>query len=459
MQEIIRSNVGLTEKEIHGVSLLQSSMGWPAGVRLLLEEGSTTELPILYHRLYSNEITDEDDKIDRYVDSCKILLEAGYRFSANDIFRTGSDKLKVFFLHELAKRRNSLLEIASARFHPSELSEIRKGETGLPDAQAYRICAALMRNGIDVGHSLRAVEGECLHVLTAPLDILKKAYELGFTDVTQRPPRGYTPLELYCSYRKAEVIDWLISKGANPFERLPRSNTTVTHLLSATLGKGIFWGFYEGNHYDPTPFHQIVDHLLSTSLKDACSCPCSVGGCTTLSVAIRVGIDLYYGRTKDITREAAAFRNSLQFLIEYNQSSSQACHSIIRSLTFDGLGLSHSCCTELGYLEPWLHAREKCELFEIMEEQKEQAERFEGLVTEFDSKFHAYGLPLMDFLQGVWYERMIRFISHRDPFDPGHHEEVGKLGVSLEMDDVEIPLVVQYICDQVRVVEDDSDSS
>ncbi|KAJ5414661.1 hypothetical protein N7509_001288 [Penicillium cosmopolitanum] len=410
LRKIIKSKIGLPDNDIHGVSLLQSAMGWPAGVRLLLEEGSNTKLPIQYYCGF-NGITDEDHEIDKYIDPCKILLEAGYTFSASDTFMTGSDKLKVVFLHELAKRRSSLLEIANARFHPSELSDIRKGETGLPDAQAYRICAALMRKGIDVGHSLRAVEGECLHVLTAPLDILKKAYELGFTDVTQRPPRGCTPLELYCSHGgKPEVIDWLISKGANPFERLPRSNTTVTHLLSSEM-------------------------------------------------AIRLEIDLYYGRTKDITREAAAFRNFLQVLIEYNQSSSQACRSIIRSLTFDGLGLSHSCCTELGYLDPWLRAREECELFDIMEEQKEQAECLEGLVAEFESKFDAYGLPLMDFLQGVWYERMIRFISHRDPFDPGHHEEVGKLGVSLEMDDVEIPLVVQYICDQVRVVEDDSDSS
>ncbi|CAI7599445.1 unnamed protein product [Penicillium pancosmium] len=463
LQEIIKSNTRLPDNGIHGVSVLQSAMGWPAGVGLLLEEGLNTELPILYHCQFSNVITDEDSEIDKYVDSCKILFEAEYKLSASDIFRTGSDKLKVVFLEELAKRRNSLLEIANARFHPSELSDIRKGETGLPDAQAYRICAALMRKGIDVGHPLRAVEGESLHRDTAPLDILKKAYELGFTDIIQRIPKGgYTPLELYCSQSYGHVLEqitWLILKGANPMERFPRSNTTVTHLLSATLGERIYRGFDGGNPFDPTPFHQVVDHLLSTSFKDACSCPCSVGGCTTLSVAIRFGNYLGYGRPKDITQEAAVFRNFLQFLIEYNRSSSQACRSIIRSLTFDGLGLTHSCCTELNYWHPGSDFREEHDLLEIMEEQIEQAERFEGLVAEFESHFDACGLPLMDFLQGVWYERMIRFISQRDPFDPKHHEEVGKLGVSLEMDDVEIPYFVQLICDQVRVVEDDSDSS
>ncbi|KAJ5984602.1 hypothetical protein N7481_006701 [Penicillium waksmanii] len=416
LQEIIRSNKGWPKNEIHGVSLLQLAMGWPAGVRLLLEEGSNTHIPILYHCGF-RAITDEDSEIDKYVDSCKILLEAGYMFSASDISRTEieSNKLKVVFLHELAKRRNSLLELANARFHPSELSEIRKGETGLPDTQAYRICAALMRKGIDVAHSLTAVEGEFLHCEAAPLDILKKAYELGFTDVTQRPPQGYTPLELYCSRHHGhslEQITWLISKGANPMERLPRSNMTVTHILSATL-------------------------------------------------ATRVGIKhcYYYGVSKDITHMAAVFRNFLQSLINYNQSSSQACRSIIRSLTFDGLGLSHTCCIEIEDGVPWLHGREECDLLEIMEEQRDQAEYLERLVAEFESQFDAYGLPLMDFLQQVWYERMIRILSHCDPFDAKHHEEAGKLGVFLEMDDIEIPHVVQYICDQVRVVKDDSDSS
>lgn len=95
-------------------------MGWPAGVELLLEKSSSTELPAYYY--VRREITDGDSEIDQYAKSCHLLFEAEYTFSIHDTFRTESSKLKTLFLSEMAKRRKRLLEIANAHIHPSELS-------------------------------------------------------------------------------------------------------------------------------------------------------------------------------------------------------------------------------------------------------------------------------------------------------------------------------------------------
>lgn len=460
----MKSNTGLSDNEINGVSLLQLAMGWPAGVELLLEKASSTKLPANYHN-WGAAITDKDDKINQYVRSCDLLFEADYLFSPLHLGLFNSSRVKVMFLREYAKRRRKLLEIATAHIRHSELSEIRNGETGLPDRQAYRLCAALMAKGVEVDHFLRPVEGEYIYynLQYQSLDILEIAYEFGFTDMAQPLPPGFTLLAFNCSKNynlQPDKIAWLISKGADPLERLPTSNTTVTHLLSSSLGDRIFRGFCVDNHFDPTPFHQTVDDLLSISVMDACSCPCSVDGCTTLSVAIRRLVDSCFGGSEDIAHMAVSFRNSLKFLIEYNRSNSQACHSIIRSLTFDGLGLIHSCCTEINHYSPWLFTRDECDLFEIMGDQREEAKHFESLVTEFENQFDASGLPLVEFLQKVWYKRMIRYISHRDPFDAEHNEKARGLNVFLKSyDDVEIPYFVQLVCDQVRVVEDDSDNS
>lgn len=54
---------------------------------------------------------------------------------------------------------------------------------------------------------------------------------------------------------------------------------------------------------------------------------------------------------------------------------------------------------------------------------------------------------------------MIRFLSHSDPFDAEHHEESRELNVFLRRDEVEIPFVLQVICDQTRVVEEDPEDS
>ncbi|KAJ5750892.1 hypothetical protein N7533_007920 [Penicillium manginii] len=501
LQDIVKSNKGSLDRIIFGIAvpLLQLAMGWPAGVELLLEKSSSSELPGDYHHGWMGIITDEDSEMGQYAESCNVLFEAEYTFSITHTLRTGSSKLKILFLGEIAKRRKKLLEIAKAHICPSRLSEIRKGETGLPDTNAYRLCAALMAKGIKVDRFLRPIEGESVYSNLASEDfmplgkspeysksqnesfhILKKAHEFGFTDVDQQLPCGNTLLSIHCSSTPLpkyhlDLIAWLISKGADPLQALiPRSTTTLTHLISANMGQHIYIDFLWANDPDPTPFHQvedraplhqIVNNLLSVRVTDACSCPCSVSGCTALSVAIRRVIGSFdyrapYRAPEDIAEKAAAFRKFLQHLIEYNRSDSQPCRSIIRSLTFDGLGLAHSCCTEID--DHWnfrLRVRDQCDRFEIMEEQRDQFKPFESLVAEFEYQFETYGLPLMDFLQEVWYERMIRYISHRDPFDAEHHQELRKFNVILEMDDVEIPLVVQLICNHKRVIEDDSDDS
>jgi hypothetical protein len=65
----------------------------------------------------------------------------------------------------------------------------------------------------------------------------------------------------------------------------------------------------------------------------------------------------------------------------------------------------------------------------------------------------------MKFLQEIWYERMIKFLSHHDEFDPQHNEGTNQLGVFLKVDEIEIPLPVQLICPEVRVIESDSEDT
>lgn len=61
------------------------------------------------------------------------------------------------------------------------------------------------------------------------------------------------------------------------------------------------------------------------------------------------------------------------------------------------------------------------------------------LVTEFEDKFDELGLPILDFLQGFWYSRMISFLSERDSYDQEHVLESRKLGVELKAEDWVLP--------------------
>ncbi|KAJ5392378.1 hypothetical protein N7509_007868 [Penicillium cosmopolitanum] len=473
LRDLLESKLSSSQLEdtFGGITLLQLAMGWPAGVTLLLKAQSSIHLPRRYHdpdRGFGGRfgIEDEDNKIDEYVESCNILLKAGYIISHQDIERSSSNILRGLLIKELAKRRRKLLDIAEAHISPGELSDLRKGETGIPDTYAPALCDALIAKGLGhkIDQTLMTSERKSLFSYDLPTEILDNIYEAGFTDVEILPEERCTPLMVQCinsgfwwnsTYM---ATAWMISNGANPFRKFPGSNTTVLHWINGRLAWQIYLQFQLDGHFDPYVvlhhFHQIDMHLFSLSTRDACSCSCSLDGCTPLSIALRNVVDDLYLGDQHIGQVASCFRRFLEFLLDRtgSQSKHEICHAMIRSLTFDGLSLSHTCCTKLQ--------RDESDLQEIREEQKVDLERFEKLVFEFDSQFVALGLPLMDFLQEIWYERMVKFLLERDKYDPEHHEKIRELGINFwEMDEIQIPLVVQLICDQVRVVESDSEDS
>lgn len=470
----LESGLTLPEK-INGISPLQVAMGWPAGVRMLLNKVSSSTVPNKYHNWLSmvdNNIRDHDNKIEEYLDSFKVLLEAGYPISIRGIQWTTSTRLQFAFVHELARQRRKLWEMAGACIHPTKLAELMQGYTGIPDTQALDVYTALVAQGIKVDTSLIPGEDDGRSVYGCyqfPINIMEEAYQLGFTDVDPPLQQGRTSLISRCadlsSTASLKAIIWMISKGADIFQKLPGSNTTAAHLLSANMGQKMTieaYGYVKEHRAfldDKTCYFRQPgnDYLFSTSTHDTCTCSCSSGGCSTASVALRGVIAYSYKPTNRIWYTAVWFRQFLHFLIDWNQSEPEICRVLIRSLTFDGLGLTHSCCTEINYYWGFEeNARDEADLNEIREEQEEELQVFEQLVSEFEAQYDALGLPIMDFLRGVWSDRMIEFHSTHADFDEKHHEETRSLGISLEIGDSEIPLVVQLLAQQVKEVDSDS---
>ncbi|KAJ5581085.1 hypothetical protein N7450_007386 [Penicillium hetheringtonii] len=363
LRDLLDSKQPSCEDIFDGITLLQLAMGWPAGVRLLLKAQSGIHLPALYHRAYLNGIADKDNNIDDYSDCCNILLEAGYTISTYDISRSSSYTLTCLFIPELVKRRRKLLTIAEVNIHPSELSDLRKGETGIPDAYAPELCAALTTKGYKIDRTLMSFEAHSVYSYPLHPNILDKIYEAGFIDVDLPIRDGYTPLMARCGFsshgsvNNGKHIGWLISKGADPFQKLPGSNTTVLHWINARLAECIHRDYKSDSHFDPYDalghLHQIDIHLFSLTIRDNCSCSCSLVGCTPLSSAIRAVVDELFVDYQQITGVASRFRRFLEFLIDHNQSK----------------------------------------LEEIREEQRIDLERFENLVSEFDAQFDVMGLP------------------------------------------------------------------
>jgi hypothetical protein len=143
-------------------------------------------------------------------------------------------------------------------------------------------------------------------------------------------------------------------------------------------------------------------------------------------------------------------------LNEWNQhsgDSEQTNRSIIRLLTFDGLGLKHTCCIEIDTKDREVNeirCRDEEEIAEIRQENKPVIETLEILVSEFEAKFDELGLPLIEFLEGYWHIRITEHILERDPYNEEHDQGARSIGVILQAEESELNSVLLLIGAQVK---------
>ena len=93
-----------------------------------------------------------------------------------------------------------------------------------------------------------------------------------------------------------------------------------------------------------------------------------------------------------------AFQNTIQVIIDYNNSEGQVSHAIIRSLTFSALGLRNTCRRRIYFSSPRMETEDHGDLQEIRDEQQLCVKDLEGLTNDLHDTFERDGLPLMDFL-------------------------------------------------------------
>jgi hypothetical protein len=143
---------------------------------------------------------------------------------------------------------------------------------------------------------------------------------------------------------------------------------------------------------------------------------------------------------------------------QHSEHSEQRNRSIIRLLTFDGLGLKHTCCIEIDTRDREaneMRCRDEEEIAEIGQENKPVIETLETLVSEFEAIFDELGLPLIEFLEGYWHTRMMEHLLERDPYNEEHDQGARSIGVILQAERSELNRVPLLIGAQVKEVDVD----
>ncbi|KAJ5425844.1 hypothetical protein N7465_000914 [Penicillium sp. CMV-2018d] len=290
-------------------------------------------------------------------------------------------------------------------------------------------------------------------------------YEIGFHDVDLPNENGITPLmKISLGATLIKCAAWLISKGASVERKLPTSNAKVAHLLTAQviydlmLGSDTLDNDYRNLEKGVSELGDACFFVYPT--QDCCVCTCSPGGCTTLSVALRAILWMAYLWRWRITDDF--LRKMILSLTVWQDSWPDLSRAIVRTLTFDALGLTHTCCTEIYRDERFWpsvpnEGRDETEVGRIADDQHFLVKEFEELMEEMESKLDELGLPLEEFLDCYWYDRVIGHLSRRDRYDEDHATEARKMGIFLEAEEFCIPerVSLQSIS-RVQELQDDS---
>ncbi|KAF4770001.1 hypothetical protein HAV15_011884 [Penicillium sp. str.  len=451
-------------------SLIDYAFGWPKGIRILLEAGATPSAKNATLPYF------EDNDIEGTYHSAKLLLEAGCSFHWYDIGQcqapANSNKIKSLLINELVVRRKKLWHLAQSCLAADQLPKLisddeKTGKITIFDIHTAEIHVRLKEQGISIdpnisdGYFIDDFGYESVyHFPYFTAETLDELYQVGFRGVTQLESDGFMPLlVVFATLERVDKridakehmkrIHWLVSKGADPYQKVRGTSATAAHHLGVQIVDNFLktLSFYDltGPNFRrayETWKQAVVEFGKSVFLlpwvRDGCFCACSPGGCTTMSVLLRHIVHFLF--TPKIKEPGFWVRELIQFFLWWTRGDTEIGWEVIRFLTFDALGLKHSCCIEkYPSFRLSFESREEEEIKEILDEEKSRMIELEKLLDELNFKFDELGLPVMEFLEEYWQTRMIEVLSHRDPYDEEHIIESRRIGVTLEPDECVVP--------------------
>ncbi|KAI1353960.1 hypothetical protein F5Y01DRAFT_312221 [Xylaria sp. FL0043] len=409
----------------------------PLCLRLILEAGGVSLLervdnynatPLLYAYILDCRL------------SITILLASGSRITekyVREVYQSKADESVVDeVLAALRQRREELKVLALENLTTTEAQSLGLHENKVLDGNAFEVHRLLLERGVDVPSRLyigddrgsyRSVYSMSYY-FKRTVTMCDKLWALGFRDVTGDACTRFwwVPL-LWHDHHDVEAVRWLIEHGADYWtplsERSDRTEAiaaTLAHFLANHFGRTVYSRLSEAysdtdsdadSDADSETRRWILEKLMQVRVGDTCTCPCSLGGCTPLTAFIS-GLD--HDEWDEI--QFPAQQGFLVQILLTNPNENDLI-AAVRRMTFDALGLTHTCCD--FNQEPWdyktsRHTPEEAE--EINSEQSTLLDLFADLLIELDEIAHEDrgGVPLIVHdPEEFWMNRWLPLITEK----------------------------------------------
>ncbi|KAL7809237.1 hypothetical protein V8C26DRAFT_272538 [Trichoderma gracile] len=403
-----------------------------------MDKGRYTVLSyaIILSRTLCEQMEDEDESPCRCISSLEILLDAGcpiipYRdFHSDDdprMLADASDHCRVYLARSLLQRRQILKSLAQQYLSPPEIDSFNLHRPAVLDIYAMQVEQILRHRGfIELGPLATYVDDEGgydrdgdpspIHDLRSIYHELSTAkdaelyFGLGFHDISARLGKSRRWVPLYRSYSAGESLPftkWLLDHDAPLCEwtvhrRFPSGKCLANGFILAPLLAN-----YSHNlavESDEEAMTVLEERILSDRLVADSDCRCTPEGCTPFVERLK---QMCLWRCTTELEVAAEFT---AYLKQYgNALQREHYHAAIRLITFEVLGIRHTCLKEW----PDEGDLEAEEVAEIQDEYAELLELLESLVEEFEE--HAFEAieaatdrvdRMIAFWNGYWVDRM-----------------------------------------------------
>ena len=450
----------LSEVNFFGQNALHFATEWPDGLEIILNNEAMT-----------GDILDQLDKADNSplhyaavqdnMESVQMLVNADACFAFESLNDAGP-KCRRLLISLLYERRRRLMELAIehkgfmegdhtdhlASFHTdtaSRMNLLSLKEIGVHVPESLR--SSVLSQGSLYHQSYRngVSHGTLWNIRSMREEIWQDLIAAGFLQVDEVWDQVTPIMTLHSGKRTISFAEILLENGADATKELPLERSRnqdhdngkrhrAIHKLAFQVGRSEQMADKRDHRY-PEMISNLSETfcvqraIFQSANKDPCSCYCSPGGCTALVCLIKGIRDSLLGRPARPYLLRPLAGALLQFDLG-NRDREAVAMEFIRMMTFDSLELTHTCCTfgnpgisSPGFEMPRRRIEDQEEIDRIHDEELEGLQQLGTLMAEFTTEFAKSEIPLGEFFEGYWRERMEQVLHKSEPTEGLENQE------------------------------------
>jgi hypothetical protein len=219
-------------------------------------------------------------------------------------------------------------------------------------------------------------------------------------------------------------------------------HTTPAHIMAAMYAYEMQHPIPDAIVYSPTKTTtfasatprtvniNLSDKFMGMDHVDRCIYACSEEGCRVVDCAVRKMLSMWRLHSHTVTASTPPNLDTVARLIDLKHpKSTPHALAVIQTLTFEKLGLKHTCCA--GLTNP-KYRQSNEEAQDIRYVEIKDIERLESFMTDFEHSWSDHEGTFHEYVANVWGTRMEAEVeSSSEEVSSEYIERIGKASVVL----------------------------